>query len=192
MLLLSPGAGAIVALVGVTAIEVARKRSGVRRDYESIYSIGLAFAAYAAAEAMGGSGFVAAFAAGLTVSSLDAELCDCFLEYGETTAENGAAVHVRAVRHLDRVERPGRGHGHDGAVVTLLIRPVAYFPALIPARLSVKNRGLIAWFGPRGLSSLLLVMLAVFAGVEGSSFSAPGVLSACWCRWCCTASHRCC
>ena len=87
MLLLSPGAGIVVGVVGVSAIEVVRKRSGVRRDYESIYSIGLAFAAYAAAESVHGSGFIAAFAAGLTVSAMDAELCDCFLEYGETTAE---------------------------------------------------------------------------------------------------------
>ena len=41
-------------------------------------------------------------------------------------------------------------------------------PALAPAALSWKNRGLIAWFGPRGLSTLLLVLLPVFAGIEGS------------------------
>lgn len=172
MLLLSPGAGAVVALVGVTALEVARKRSGVRRDYESIYSIGLAFAAYAAAESMHGSGFVAAFAAGLTVSALDAELCDCFLEYGETTAE--MALLFTFVLFGTSIVWSGLGVITGTTVlftvVTLLIRPVAYFPALIPARLSAKNRALIGWFGPRGLSSLLLVMLAVFAGVEGSSF----------------------
>ena len=60
---------------------------GVRRDYESLYSLGVAFAAFAAAEAVHGSGFLAAFAAGLTIAALDVELCDCFLEYGETTAE---------------------------------------------------------------------------------------------------------
>ena len=56
MLLLSPGAGIIVGIVGVSAIEMVRKRSGVRRDYESLYSLGLAFAAYAAAESAHGSG----------------------------------------------------------------------------------------------------------------------------------------
>ncbi len=47
-------------------------------------------------------------------------------------------------------------------------RPVAFFPALLPARIPWRNRALIAWFGPRGLSSLLLVLLAVFAGVGGA------------------------
>ena len=42
---------------------------------------------FAAAEAVHGSGYLAAFAAGLTIAALDVELCDCFLEYGQTTAE---------------------------------------------------------------------------------------------------------
>ena len=61
--------------------------SGVRRDYESLYALGVAFTAYAAAEAVGGSGFLAAFAAGLVIAALDVELCDCFLDYGEASAE---------------------------------------------------------------------------------------------------------
>ena len=47
----------------------------------------MAFSAFAAAEAVHGSGFLAAFAAGLTIAALDVELCDCFIEYGGVTAE---------------------------------------------------------------------------------------------------------
>jgi hypothetical protein len=53
-----------------------------------------------------------------------------------------------------------------GAV--LLARPLAFIPALLPANLSWKNRSLIAWFGPRALSSLLLVLLPVFSDLPGS------------------------
>src|SRR5439155_12381471 len=87
VLILSPAAGVVVGLAGVGMLELVRKRIGVRRDYESIYSLGVAFAAFAAAESVHGSGFLAAFAAGITIAALDVELCDCFLEYGETTAE---------------------------------------------------------------------------------------------------------
>src|SRR6185436_5024115 len=87
ILILSPAAGAVVGLAAVGMLELVRRRIGVRRDYESIYSLGVAFAAFAAAEAVGGSGFLAAFAAGITVAALDVELCDCFLDYGEATAE---------------------------------------------------------------------------------------------------------
>jgi hypothetical protein len=49
-------------------------------------------------------------------------------------------------------------------------RPIAFIPALLPARLSWNNRSLIAWFGPRALSSLLLVLLPVFAGLPQSEY----------------------
>ncbi len=87
LFLLGPGAGIAVGLLGTSALEMIRRKTGVLRDYESIYSLGIAFTAYAAAEAVHGSGFLAAFAAGLTIAALDVELCDCFLEYGQTTAE---------------------------------------------------------------------------------------------------------
>lgn len=70
-----------VAYVGIKAMSWLRQRQLMRRDYESIYSIGIAFVAYAAAQLVGGSGFIAAFAAGLTIALLDEALCDCFLEY---------------------------------------------------------------------------------------------------------------
>src|SRR4030095_6013133 len=87
LLVLGPGAGVLIGLVGITLLDRVRKSVGVRRgyqglhahrlgavrDYESLYALGVAFTAFAAAEALGGSGFLAAFAAGLTVAALDVE-----------------------------------------------------------------------------------------------------------------------
>jgi sodium/hydrogen antiporter len=53
--------------------------------------------------------------------------------------------------------------------VALLVRPVAFLTSLSPSRLDRKSLTLITWFGPRGLSSLLLVLLPVFAGMPGSA-----------------------
>ena len=172
MLVVSPGAGIVVGFAGVKAVELVRKGSGVRRDYESIYSLGLAFTAYAAAESLHGSGFIAAFAAGLTISIIDVELCDCFLEYGETTAEMALLftfVLFGTSMIWGGLSVIGPATMFFTAAV-LLLRPMAFFPALIPAPISWRNRALIAWFGPRGLSSLLLVLLAVFADIEGSNY----------------------
>jgi NhaP-type Na+/H+ or K+/H+ antiporter len=170
ILILSPVAGIIVGLGAVGMLELVRRRIGVRRDYESIYSLGVAFAAFAAGESVHGSGFLAAFAAGLTISALDVELCDCFLEYGETTAE--MALMFTFVLFGMSVIWQGLGIIGMASLLfvaaVLIARPLAFVPALLPARLSWKNRWLIAWFGPRGLSSLLLVLLPVFAGLPGS------------------------
>jgi sodium/hydrogen antiporter len=170
MLVLSPAAGVLVALGAIGALELVRKRLGVRRDYESIYSLGVAFAAYAAGEAVHGSGFLSAFAAGLTIARLDLDLCDCFLEYGETTGE--MLLVFTFVLFGVSIIWTGFGAADSRTLLftaaVIVARPAAFVPALLPARIGWRNRLLIAWFGPRGLSSLLLVLLPVFAGVSGS------------------------
>src|SRR5436305_1863573 len=87
LFVLGPLLGALIGWSAITLLEQMRRRVGVRRDYESLYALGVAFTAYAAAEAVGGSGFLAAFTAGLMIASLDIELCDCFFDYGEASAE---------------------------------------------------------------------------------------------------------
>ena len=168
---LGPFAGIAVGLLGVATLDLVRRRSGVRRDYESLYSLGLAFAAFAAAESLHGSGFLAAFAAGVTISLVDVELCDCFQEYGETTAEMallftfvllGGSLIWSGLRVLS-------GPIVLFAVLAVLVRPLVLLVALARTDIDRKSLLLVSWFGPRGLSSLLLVLLPVFAGVEGAA-----------------------
>jgi NhaP-type Na+/H+ or K+/H+ antiporter len=170
LFLLGPGAGIAVGLLSLAALDMIRRKLGVRRDYESLYSLGVAFTAYAAAESVHGSGFLAAFAAGLTIAALDVELCDCFIEYGQTTAEMallfafvlfGSSLIWTGFTVLDLATLLF-------AVAVVLIRVVAFFVSLAGTRLDWRSRLLIAWFGPRGLSSLLLVLVPVFAGAPGS------------------------
>jgi NhaP-type Na+/H+ or K+/H+ antiporter len=170
LFVLGPLAGALIGLVGVALLDLVRRRMGVRRDYESIYSLGVAFAAFAAAESVHGSGFLAAFAAGMTIVWFDVELCDCFVEYGETTGE---------MLLLFTFVLLGTGpiwdglHGIDGAAlafaaIALAVRPLVTFVSLAGSGMNRRDKLLIAWYGPRGLSSLLLVLLAVFAGAPGA------------------------
>lgn len=170
LFVLGPLAGVLVGLLSVATLDMVRRRVGVRRDYESLYALGVAFTAFAAAESVHGSGFLAAFAAGLTITTLDVELCDCFLEYGETTAE--MALLLTFVLLGSSLIWSGLGVLSVAALafaaITLLARVPIFLGALAPARLARRSRLLIAWFGPRGLSSLLLVLLPVFAGMPGA------------------------
>ena len=172
LFLLGPGAGIAVGLLAIGALEMIRRKTGVRRDYESIYSLGVAFAAYAAAESVHGSGFLAAFAAGLTIAALDVELCDCFLEYGQTTAE--MALLFTFVLFGSSLIWSGltvlSWPLFFFAVAVVLIRPIAFFVSLAGTQLDFRSRLLIAWYGPRGLSSLLLILLPVFAAVPGTEY----------------------
>jgi len=170
LFVLGPGLGALVGWIGIILLEQIRTRFGVRRDYESLYALGLAFTGFALAESVGGSGFLAAFAAGLMVASQDVELCDCFLEYGEATAEMLLLLTFVAL---------GTSLIWTGivvadfqtivfAVIALIARTVVLYPVLTAGHVTGRDRRLIALFGPRGLSSLLLTLLPVFAGIAGS------------------------
>ncbi len=142
----------------------------MRRDYESLYSLGIAFTAYAAAEAVHGSGFLAAFTAGLTIAALDVELCDCFIEYGGVTAEMlllftfvifGSSLIWTGFTELNWPTILF-------AAFAMVIRVPVYLLSLIGSKVDRRGRALIVWFGPKGLSSLLLILLPVFAGLPGS------------------------
>jgi NhaP-type Na+/H+ or K+/H+ antiporter len=170
LFLLGPAFGAAVGWMGIAVLVRVRSRTGVRRDYESLYALGLALSAYAAAEGVGGSGFVAAFTAGIMVAVQDVELCDCFLEYGEATAEMlmlltfvafGASLIWTGVAAVDL---PALGV----AAVALLGRSVVLYPMLGGVGGRPGDRVRVALLGPRGLSALLLVLLPVFAGMPGA------------------------
>jgi NhaP-type Na+/H+ or K+/H+ antiporter len=170
LFVLGPLLGLVTGYVGITLLDRVRSRMGVRRDYESIYALGVAFTAFAAAEAVGGSGYLAAFAAGLVIAALDIELCDCFLDYGEASAEMfllltfvafGASLIWTGFEVADAATLVF-------ALIALAIRTAVLLPVLRFAGLEPGSCRIIAWLGPRGLSALLLVLLPVFAGVEGS------------------------
>ena len=170
LFLLGPALGALVGWLGIVILGQIRERIGVRRDYESIYALGLAFTAYAVAEAVGGSGFLAAFCAGLLVAIQDVELCDCFLEYGEATAEMlllltfvalGTSLIWSGLSIID-------SRTLVFALLALATRTVVLYPMLGGMGLAARDRKIVALFGPRGLSSLLFVLLPVFAGLPGA------------------------
>ena len=87
LLLLGPAIGFGVGGAGSWMMNQIDRRMSIRREHQAFYGVGLVLAAYAAATAVGGDGFLAAFAAGLAVVLLNQSLCDCFLEYGEVTSE---------------------------------------------------------------------------------------------------------
>jgi sodium/hydrogen antiporter len=170
LFVLGPVLGVGVGYVAIALLDRVRSSVGVRRDYESLYALGVAFTAFAAAESVGGSGFLAAFAAGLMVAAMDVELCDCFLDYGEASAEMfllltfvafGASVIWTG---FEAAHAPTLGF----AVLALGVRTAVLIPVLRLGGVEPRSRRLIAWLGPRGLSTLLLALLPVFAGVEGS------------------------
>lgn len=183
LLVFGPLVGFGVGALGAELMARADARFGIRREYQALYGVGLVLGAYAAGVAVGGDGFLAAFAAGFAVTVLDRELCDCFLEFGEAAAE----MLMLVAFVMFGVVLSG-SFGLLAVPQTLLfafltifvIRPLAVggVLSLRAARLSRGAQAFIAWFGPRGLNSMLFALLVVLAGVPGNAllFSVAGVV----------------
>ena len=183
LLVLGPAAGVVVGLGGAWLMSVTDARHSVRREWQALYGIGLVLAAFAAGETLGEDGFLAAFAAGAAVSLSSRTLCDCFLEFGEVLAELLMLLSFILFGAVLSSELGNVALGDAllvAALAVLLIRPLSVGGALSLRRthLSRAGRGFIAWFGPRGLNSLLLALIVVEHGVaEGEEvFALVGVV----------------
>lgn len=169
LLLLGPAIGFVIGGFGSWAMFQIDKRTPIRRELQSIYGLGIVLGAYAAGTAVGGDGFLAAFAAGIAVVLLNQTLCDCFLEYGEVTSEMAMLVSFILFGVVLSGLLPEAPLGQTlglAAIAIFAIRPLSLLLVLLRARMSWEARGFIAWFGPRGLNSLLLVLLVVHAGLD--------------------------
>ena len=171
LLLLGPVIGLVIGWAGSWLVTMVDKRMGIRREHQALYGVDLVLAAYAAATAAGGDGFLGAFFAGLAVVLSNRSLCDCFMEYGEVTSEMAMLLAfvlfgavLSGIWHMVDLP-PALGLA---ALVIFAIRPGVLGLILAFARMSWPARLFVSWFGPRGLNSLLLALLVVQAGVAGS------------------------
>ena len=156
---IGPLVGAVVGFVAIWLIKTVRSVTPIGREYRALYGVGTVLAAYVAGEAVGGSGFLAVFVAGVVIAKTDYDLCDCFLEYGEITAEMlmllafilfGALLSSLVLNLC-----PSSGRIAFAVFVLVIARPLAISLVLKRTSVSRRARAFIGWFGPRGLSSLL-------------------------------------
>jgi NhaP-type Na+/H+ or K+/H+ antiporter len=173
ILLIGPAIGFAIGGVGSWAMARLDARMGIRSEHQALYGVGLVLAAYVGGTAVDGDGFLAAFAAGIAVVILDNKLCECFLEYGETTAEMAmllAFILFGALLSTIVGTVPLVPTLLLAAIVILVARPVAINLVLLPAKISHRARFFVGWFGPRGLASLLFGLLLVHQRVPDAEY----------------------
>ncbi len=173
VLVLGPVIGFAIGAGAAWLMSRADRRYSVNEVYQSLYGVGIVLLSYATATALGGDGFLAAFAAGFAIAVLNFDLCQCFLDYGETTSEMAmllSFILFGVVISALFAEVPIVASLVLAAVVIFIARPLAIGLVLRKAAVSNAARAFIGWFGPRGLNSLLLALLVVEAGVTGSEF----------------------
>lgn len=140
--------------------------------------VALALACFAAAQALGGSGFIAAFAAGMLFGARQHEHRKTLLRAAEGSGDTmsvitwvvfGAVVVGTAVPQFT-------WRMLLYAVFSLtLIRMLPTYLALGGLGLSAETKLFIGWFGPRGLASIVFAVIVIDSGIPSSDLLALAV-----------------
>jgi len=142
---------------------------GITRRYEGIYAIGFGLAAFGLADVTIGNGLIAAFVAGIAMGAVDHDIPDTFIEF----AENVSAISQVITFFIFGALIVATGyHGEIWrlaifVILALLVaRPVAILLSLIRSRLPGPQKAFIAWFGPKGVASMLFALFVLKSAVE--------------------------
>ncbi len=145
---------------------------GITARYEGIYAIGFGLAAFGLADVTFGNGLIAAFVAGIAMGASEHEIPDAFVEFAENVSAifqvitffvfgalivaTGYDREIWQLRRLHPARAAGRAAGRDPA----RLRRTARLPR--PQKL------FIAWFGPKGVASMLFALFVLESQVGAS------------------------
>lgn len=192
-------AGALVGWIGALAIRYAGERGWMTRDWRLVAAPVLALVAFAVVDPIGGSGFIAAFVAGITFGSIIRSVYPDICDFSEGISHLLTMVAFFAFGSLIL--------GPSLSVITWSMVGFGIVSLtvvrMVPVALSLVGTGLryptvlyIGWFGPRGLASLVFggtvvlesepdtapFILAVVSAVVAMSVVAHGASAVSWSR----------
>lgn len=156
--------GVGVGLLAVLVVQQAAARGWTSPAARRLAVLALAVLAWAAAGAIGGNGFIAAFVGGLTAGSLTRDVgtgLNAFLESeGELLSLLVWMIFGGAIAGPMIGDLTWRLALYAVASLTVIrMAPVAL--ALVGTGLRVDTTALLGWFGPRGLASIVYGLAAV-------------------------------
>jgi NhaP-type Na+/H+ or K+/H+ antiporter len=145
---------------------------GVTPTYEGIYAIGFGLAAFGVADVTFGNGLIAAFVAGITLGFSEHEITERFAVFSENVSTIFQVLTFFVFGAIIV------GTGFDGEVLALAVfialallvaRPVAVMLSLAGTKLPRPQKAFIAWFGPKGVASMLFALLVLDEPVKNGS-----------------------
>jgi sodium/hydrogen antiporter len=163
-LTLGPVAGILVGWCGGRLVDEASRRDWMQPTFQRLVAGSLAVIAYAAAEQFHGNGFIAAYCAGLFLHTQTHAVRERIHEFGEAEGQQ-MSLFVFLLFGLAMV--PAMVGYWDVwalcyAVLSLtVIRMIPVALSLLGAGLDARAVWMLAWFGPRGIASVLYALMAI-------------------------------
>ncbi|MCU7930239.1 MAG: sodium:proton antiporter [Candidatus Thiodiazotropha sp. (ex Codakia rugifera)] len=163
-LTLGPLIGALIGWVGASAINWAIKQGFLTHEFCNIYLLSMAFIAYLAADQIGGNGFIAAFLAGVATGNTLKHVNEEIYEFAESEGQllNLIIFFLFGVALLPQIwDRMSLDSVVYALLSLTLVRMLPVFISLTGKRLRWETSLFLGWFGPRGLASILFLLLVL-------------------------------
>jgi len=141
--------------------------------YEPINTFAIGLLVFALASLTHGNEFLAAFAAGVTVSTVAPRFRDAFHHFGELIAEllKLAALFVfGALIMTSFLTDIGLTGDLFVALAIIVARPLVLFVVLLGSELDWRERIAAMWFGPKGFASVVYGLLILDAGIPNDDY----------------------
>jgi sodium/hydrogen antiporter len=137
---------------------------GLTPRYEGIYSVGFALVAFGLSDVTFGNGLIAAFVCGIAMGATEHDVPQGFVEFAENTSAILQVITFFVFGAL--IVATGFDHSIPPLVVfvvfaLLLARPAAVLLSFIRTRLPRPQQLFMAWFGPKGVASMLFALFVL-------------------------------
>ena len=159
---LGPLAGVTVGYIGAKLVALCNRTGWMTETAEGMVALALAFGSFGVGEAIHGTGFIAAFVAGLTFANSLGHKCKFLFEFAES---EGQILVLLTFFAFGAVMIPMSLPGVTFSVVLYALLALTVL-RMLPVALSLLGTGIkpittvfLGWFGPRGLASVLFVLL---------------------------------
>ena len=145
---------------------------GLTPRYEGIYAVGFGLFAFGFADVTVGNGLVAAFVAGIALGAAEEDVPEAFVDF----SENVSAILQVITFFVFGALIVATGYERNVLELALFIifallvaRPAAVWLSFLRENLSPPLKAFIAWFGPKGVASMLFALFVLKSDVENGS-----------------------
>jgi len=166
-----PVVGSLVGFAGGLLVDRAAKRDWMNTTFQRLTSISLAILAFYLAEMIHGNGFIAAYFAGLLLGTTTHSIRERIHEFGEAESQ---VLQLFIFVLFGMILVPLSYQLWDWQVwmyAILSLTVIRILPVVISLAGTELTRGtkfFIGWFGPRGIASILyLLMVVIELGAKG-------------------------
>lgn len=157
--------GVVLGWVGAKLIGKGAETGWMNPLHQRVAAVALALSGFAAVQLLGGSGFVATFIAGGLMSHLLRPRPERVYQFAEAEGHALVLLAFFVVGAGPGAELLRRGAPTQAVVIAVvslfLLRPISIWLSLLGQRLQWQTVVFLGWFGPRGLATVVFVLVAL-------------------------------